>query len=132
MPLLSALGTPPAAAAEPWLDALATLPGWRAELDAGSRHLIAARTPWLAGRDLDAAMVRFTELLARDGVRNAVGFHTRIRREIAAAAAPIPLETLNRWVYDELFLTPAADPWLGLAAREVYSVLAPVPAAGGD
>ena len=25
------------------------------------------------------------------------------------------VDTLNEWVYAELFLTPSSDPWLGLA-----------------
>ena len=39
--------------------------------------------------------------------------------------------TLNRRVYDELFLSPKGDPWLGLGPREVFSVLNPSPAGAG-
>lgn len=35
----------------------------------------------------------------------------------------IPLEALNRRVYDTLFSTPADDPWLGLWSAEIYDGL---------
>jgi hypothetical protein len=32
-------------------------------------------------------------------------------------------DSLNEWVYAELFLTPSKDPWLGLAPSDVYTAL---------
>ncbi|MCA6575071.1 MAG: hypothetical protein IM549_18055, partial [Pseudanabaena sp. M53BS1SP1A06MG] len=31
------------------------------------------------------------------------------------------LNALNRRVYDQLFLTPASDPWLGLVNENIYT-----------
>jgi hypothetical protein len=41
----------------------------------------------------------------------------------------LDLERFNDQVYADLFLTPASDPWLGLAAPETFMALDPAPAA---
>ena len=104
--------------------ALARLETWRAECGAACRELAARRAPWAAA-DLGAALARFEEAMARDTVANEYRLHARIHRWFAAAPRPFALAELNRRVYDELFLSPAQDPWLGLGPREVYSILAP-------
>jgi hypothetical protein len=62
--------------------------------------------------------------LALDTLRNEQEIHREIHGWWASgAAAPLDLAGLSRRVYDELFLTPRSDPWLGLADPTVYSGL---------
>jgi len=44
-------------------------------------------------------------------------------RSIIDNLVSMDLEGLNGWVYAELFLTPAGDPWLGLAPENTYTAL---------
>ena len=113
------------AAVDPGVLALAAANGFTARLDAGSlalmRHQLAGTA---AGRD-PAAFVRMVEGFERtmtlDGFRN----ESTLRRTIHAwlAAGPLDLERLNARVYAELFLTPRADPWLGLVPADAYAAL---------
>jgi hypothetical protein len=66
----------------------------------------------------------FEASMALDTVRNEYLLHRRIHERFAAGeAADSNFDTLNEWVYSELFLTPSSDPWLGLAPRDVYTAL---------
>jgi hypothetical protein len=66
----------------------------------------------------------FEEAMGLDTVRNEYLLHRRIHEQFAAAnAVTANVDTLNGWVYAELFLTPSGDPWLGLAPRDVYTAL---------
>jgi hypothetical protein len=66
----------------------------------------------------------FEESMALDMVRNEYLLHRRIHEQFADnSAATTDIDTLNEWVYAELFLTPSSDPWLGLAPRGVYTAL---------
>ncbi len=60
--------------------------------------------------------------IALDTVRNEYLYHTRIH-EWFAAGEPVTrgVEELNKRIYAELFLTPDADPWLGLVDETVYT-----------
>jgi hypothetical protein len=49
---------------------------------------------------------------AEDTVRNEYLFHSRIHQWLAEPVTH-DVETLNRRIYAELFLTPETDPWLG-------------------
>ena len=49
--------------------------------------------------------------------------HTKLYAWLIDDPAGADLEKLNRKVYAELFLTPAADPWLGLFSPDVYLAL---------
>lgn len=66
----------------------------------------------------------FEEAITLDTVRNEYLLHRKIHEKFAERA-PVTTnsDTLNEWVYAELFLTPSSDPWLGLAPRDVYSAL---------
>jgi hypothetical protein len=66
----------------------------------------------------------FEDAMALDTVRNEYLLHRRIH-EAFWAGQPMTanVDTLNEWVYAELFLTPSSDPWLGLAPRDVYTAL---------
>lgn len=66
----------------------------------------------------------FEDSIAVDEVRNEYLLHRRIHERLAETpGGTIDLNTLNEWVYAELFLTPSTDPWLGLAPSDVYSAL---------
>jgi hypothetical protein len=69
-------------------------------------------------------VARFEESIALDTVRNEYLLHRRIHEAFAAGEAiTTNVDTLNEWVYAELFLTPSSDPWLGLAPPDVYTAL---------
>ncbi|HEX5470867.1 MAG TPA: hypothetical protein VFW73_03225 [Lacipirellulaceae bacterium] len=70
-------------------------------------------------------MVRtFESSITLDQVRNEYLLHRRVHELLASKdAVTIGLDSLNEWVYSELFLTPSSDPWLGLAPRDVYTAL---------
>jgi hypothetical protein len=56
-------------------------------------------------------------------VRNEYLLHTKIYGWFLANEDRGDVNKLNKKVYDELFLTPASDPWLGLFSPEVYTAL---------
>jgi hypothetical protein len=97
-------------------------------LDSMSRSLIKKERPELAGKDsadkLQALLENFQSAIAEDSVRNEFLLHAKLHAWLAAdAASAADVEALNERVYAELFLTPKADPWLGLAPANVYSAL---------
>ena len=63
------------------------------------------------------------ETLLIDAVRNEYDLHRRIHAWFARSEAGDDVEALNERVYDELFLTPSSDPWLGLVPSDAYSAL---------
>jgi hypothetical protein len=66
----------------------------------------------------------FEDSMALDTVRNEYLLHRKVHEQFAAGGAVTAnADTLNEWVYAELFLTPSSDPWLGLAPRDVYTAL---------
>jgi hypothetical protein len=66
----------------------------------------------------------FEDSMTLDTVRNEYVLHRRIHEQFADGnAVTNDVNTLNEWVYAELFLTPSNDPWLGLAPRDVYTAL---------
>ena len=68
-------------------------------------------------------MVRdFERSIAEDTVRNEYQLHLRIHEWLADANPPSDVTAFNERVYAELFLTPSADPWLGLAPSHTYTV----------
>ena len=102
-------------------DDLATL--HPASLHARSRALIRTENPaGPLGGEADAMFARLEADLAEDTVRNTFVMRPRIRAWLAEGGA-MTLEQLNRRVYDELFATPASDPWLGLVDSTVYTGL---------
>jgi hypothetical protein len=72
---------------------------------------------------LDQTVHHFEQTIAQDSVRD----NYKLRRQVLAwlrqASSEITVDDLNRRVYDDLFLTPRSDPWLGLAPVGVYSAL---------
>ena len=69
-----------------------------------------------------AMIDRFERSLAEDAVRNEYVFHRRIHQWFAAGEVQ-SLPELTERVYDELFLTPDEDPWLGLLPAGTYAAL---------
>jgi hypothetical protein len=124
-PLLTALGMAPTLEPEVVVAALAARPDWAARLSRESRRLALARAPRGAVGDPEAAVAALESLVAADGVRNEAVMHRAIHQRLAAATAPPPWPELNAWVYAELFLTPASDPWLGLAPSSPLATLLP-------
>lgn len=88
------------------------------------------RQQWRSGdpqqdeRDFQRALEDLRRTLVRDSLRNEFELHRTIHRWFVAAELPRELEAINRRIYDELFLTPRSDPWLGLAAPTLVSGLA--------
>jgi len=103
-----------------------------AELDAQSIGLIQRQTQKAfraeaAERNSDKTLAKLLEKLqaniAMDTVRNEYLLHTKLYAWLVADRRRSDLETLNKKVYAELFLTPASDPWLGLYSPEIYVAL---------
>jgi len=113
---------------------IAALHSEDAALDQGSRLLIRehnptalraapiARTKSRAEDPLLRLIVNLQNSIALDTVRNEYLYHTRIHEWFAAGEGVTQdVEALNKRIYAELFLTPDADPWLGLASDDVYT-----------
>jgi hypothetical protein len=58
--------------------------------------------------------------IALDTVRNEYLMHTKLYAWLIADRGRSDIDTLNKKVYAELFLSPASDPWLGLFSPETY------------
>ena len=69
----------------------------------------------------------FERAISQDTVRNEYIFHAQIHNWFAngefANSDTTNLSALNRRVYDQLFMTPASDPWLGLVNENIYTGL---------
>jgi hypothetical protein len=78
-----------------------------------------------AARDEEAfaRLVRtYSEAIARDQVTNQYVLHARIHGWFAEKdAKALRLASLDARIYDELFLTPSSDPWLGLMPADAYA-----------
>lgn len=99
-------------------------------LDAQSRELLARKRPmdWSTGEpkplqaeQLDAVVGGFENLMALDTVKNEYRFHARLHTWLAEGSPD--MASLNARVYEELFLTPASDPWLGLVPPQIFTGL---------
>ena len=102
---------------EQW-HAIAALYADGARLDESSRVL-------MAGKDATCGpsmIERFEASLALDTVRNQFLYHREIHAWFAKGEVG-ELTALTGRVYDELFLTPDDDPWLGLLPADTYAAL---------
>ncbi len=113
---------------------IAALHAEEARLDNGSILLIREHNPPAlrssrvteTKRLVESPLLRMVRNLqssiALDTVRNEYLYHTRIREWFAAGEGVTrDVEELNKRIYTELFLTPDADPWLGLLDETVYT-----------
>lgn len=102
-----------------------------AQLDARSVGLIQRQTQKLltveGSSSTDQTLANLVQKLqmniALDTVRNEYLLHTKLHAWLIADRSRSDLDALNNKVYAELFLTPAADPWLGLFSPETYMAL---------
>jgi hypothetical protein len=69
-------------------------------------------------------LARLQKSVADDTVRNENEIRPAIRRIFVEAHGTLTLETLNRKVYDGVFLTPQSDPWLGLVPADAFTGIA--------
>jgi hypothetical protein len=85
---------------------------------------------WLGAERADSADAKesfasvrraFEARAAEDTVRNELERHTMIHSWLSAEQ--LSFEAINTRVYDDLFLTPKSDPWLGLLPPAVYTGL---------
>jgi hypothetical protein len=69
----------------------------------------------LATRDVDRVAAELTRDALADGARNELLFRRRIHDAFTSRAVHTTgFMSMNAWVYRDLMLTPASDPWLGL------------------
>src|SRR5215468_4203592 len=61
--------------------------------------------------------------VALDTVRNNYMLRTKILNFLNSNGRSLSLAAVNNWVYDNIFLTPGQDPWLGLAPPDVFSAI---------
>jgi hypothetical protein len=95
----------------------------RVYLDQGSLQVMERKLSPTAS--LKSVVDSFERAIALDTVRNEYVFHAQIHNWFANGefvnSSPQALTALNRRVYDQLFLTPANDPWLGLVNESIYT-----------
>jgi hypothetical protein len=72
---------------------------------------------------MDRLVANFERSIAQDTAHNEYVFHAKLHQWFAAGEAAGGVEALNRRVYADLFLTPDADPYLGLAPAGAYTAL---------
>jgi hypothetical protein len=87
------------------------------------RGLLSYRSKLNPDTTLKALIEKVQTNVALDTVRNEYLLHTKLYAWLIADHQRSELSALNKRVYDELFLTPASDPWLGLYSPEVYTAL---------
>jgi hypothetical protein len=103
-------------------------------LDAQARGLVARLAPVDWSRDgapldadgLAALIAGFEQSVIADTGLNLTRMRAAVHAELAARAAEgrsLALDDVNRWIYRDLFLTPAEDRWLGMAAPGVFTGL---------
>lgn len=96
-------------------------------LDAQSRALIERlEGDGLEGYQLAALIQRFEASIVADTGLNLTQLRGMVHAQLASFARehiPADFDHLNAWVYGTLFLTPASDPWLGMANPGVFTGL---------
>ena len=98
---------------------LAELRQHESVLDENSRGFI-SRKLGIKGKELEKLVKQFEQNLALDTVRNEYLFHSKLYTWLQEGSGS-DLNKFNEKIYAELFLTPNADPWLGLYAPEIYN-----------
>lgn len=100
----------------------------RVYLDQGSLKLMERKLSRTAS--MATVVNSFERVIAQDTVRNEYIFHAQIHYWFANGeflnSDSNVLTALNRRVYDQLFLTPASDPWLGLVNENIYTGISKV------
>lgn len=94
-----------------------------------SRELIRRKQPQLASLNrqdrgmnndpIPELINKFQKLIAIDSIRNEYLLHSQIHQWLLRSSTDV--ESLNTRVYDQLFLTPKSDRWLGLMPGDGYT-----------
>ena len=92
-------------------------------LDTRAITLIKYQNPSISEDDFKSLVNKFQGLVALDTVRNEYLMHAKLYTWLLKDPARDDVEKLNKKVYDELFLTPQSDPWLGLFSADLYTAL---------
>jgi hypothetical protein len=93
-------------------------------LDAGSIALMREQLHADADRDgFDRTADSFRASIAEDTAFNTYVLRAQVLTWLVAPVREPSLASLNRRIYDDLFLTPATDPWLGLVPPDTYTAL---------
>lgn len=119
--------------AETW-NKIAALYAADARLDAASIALIRRQNPYTGEASGAATTAQPADKLARlvqnferyialDTVRNEYLLRSTLRAWLISGRGGPDTETFNERVYDQLFLTPSSDPWLGLLQPDTYTAL---------
>jgi hypothetical protein len=93
-----------------------------ATLDANSLLLMRAKLPRLSEAAFARTVRTFEDSLSKDTALNEKLRQT-IHEWLSRPGAPVDLPRFTNRIYDELFLTPRSDPWLGLVAADTYSAI---------
>lgn len=115
---------------------LALLPQHRASFDAPVREVMVRKFPTapvaaplavtksMAETPMLREMRNLSGNISLDTVRNNYMLRSKILERLTSAAGrKWTLSQVNNWVYAQIFLTPKADPWLGLAPPDVFSAI---------
>jgi hypothetical protein len=95
-----------------------------ATLDSNSRQLIQRKTGKPSIDALAPTLKAFENSMALDSIRNEYLLHSQLHQWfIANQANTKTIDALNARVYDQLFLTPDRDPWLGLVGPDSFSAI---------
>lgn len=94
-----------------------------ARLDSQSRALMQSKLHAAFADQLAIRIDGFERLIAEDTVRNEYLLRSQIKAWLMTDILASDLDYLNDRVYDELFLTPSSDPWLGLMRPEIYTAI---------
>jgi hypothetical protein len=93
-------------------------------IDENARTLIRAKraaTPdpaFRTSRSFDTVMENLERTIAADTKINEEKLRPIIKAQLRYAG---DVDGLNEWVYDEVFSTPASDPWIGLASQDYFT-----------
>jgi hypothetical protein len=67
-----------------------------------------------------ATALAFEANMALDSLRNEYLLHSQLYQCFISRAGISSVKSLNARVYDQLFLTPDRDPWLGLVSPDSF------------
>jgi hypothetical protein len=71
----------------------------------------------------DEMLARLEQHLVADTALDQMELRPAISQHIVEAGGKVELASLNAWIYETVFHTPASDPWLGLVPRSDFTGL---------
>lgn len=95
------------------------------EFSANAQQLIRTKNPekYEEEEKWNALVTNLVYNMAVETARNRASSEYVLHTWFADEEQSKDLETFNKRVYDELFITPQSDQWLGLTSNEIYSAL---------